>query len=63
MTFKKDDKSLIDIIEHLSSGVSVIRDNPAPAEQQSAEQQSGDADSEQAVSADPPPDSEPPADT
>jgi len=61
MAFKKDAKSLIDVIEHLSSGVSV--DYSTPAEQQPAEQQSGNPDSEQAVSAKPPPDSEPPPDT
>jgi hypothetical protein len=63
MTFKRDDKSLIDVIEHLSSGVSVIRGNPGPAEQQSAEQQPAEPNSDQAISAEPPADSEPPADT
>jgi hypothetical protein len=60
---RKDEKSLIDVIEHLSSGVSVIRGNPAPAEQPSAEQQPAESNSDEAISAKPPADPDPPADT
>jgi hypothetical protein len=63
LKLKRDEKSLIDVIEHLSSGVSVIRGNPAPAEQPSAEQQPAEPNSDQANSAQPAADPDPPADT